>query len=161
MRLVRRLLIIMAVMAALFGSVQATALAAPTPAAASAQARVSTVATASSVRPDTSSGCGYSSGNHAMVCLKIVGGGLYVDDMSVEMDNISAADTDYFAAITGPNSFQRIGPVVYLKEFQSYTKTFTIDADVSAGTYTATLFQWNPDVEEWFAIASARAVVVA
>jgi hypothetical protein len=117
MRLVRRLLIVMAVMATLFGPVQATALAAQAHTAVSAQTRVSAVAAAPSAVPATSSGCGYSGGNTAMVCLEIVGGRLYVDDMSVEMDNISAADTDYFAAITGPNSFQEVGPVVYLNKF--------------------------------------------
>lgn len=156
MKLSAKVLVATGVMAAALGSAQATALAAPAHAAVTAQVTASTPA---AVSPDTAHECGYSTGGEAEICIEIVGSGLYVDDMSAEMYNINSSSADYFAAITGPDNFQNIGPVVFMNPGEHYTKTWIVDKDLPAGTYTATLFEWNSYVEEWFAIASTQATV--
>jgi hypothetical protein len=160
MRLIRKLVVVTAVMAAAFCSTQATALAAPAHAANTAQVQVRVSPAIPRITPLTDDRCNYSAGNDSQICLEIVGGGLYVDEMNVGIANINAGnDVSYFAAIVGPGGFNRATQPVELDEFQGITFTFPIDADLPAGTYTAVLYEWNSDAGEWIQIAATSCPV--
>jgi hypothetical protein len=159
MRLLRKLLAVTAVMTAAFCSVQANALAAP--AAHAAQGRASAAGVTPGVMPLTDSRCNYGSGNTTQVCIEIVGGGLYVDDMSIELDVISGqSGTTYRGVIEGPGGFYRATSSEVINSFQAKTTVFTVDAYVSAGTYTAYMEEWLPaPYDIWVTICETSAPV--
>jgi hypothetical protein len=155
MRLPRRLLLATTAMVAAFGLTQTTAMAGTAQAASPARAQVLIRSADHRISPLTDSRCNYSASNIFQICLEIVGGGLYVDEMEVGLANISGGNNvDLFGAVTGPGGFSLQTSPVSVDTFQGITFTFPINAYLPAGTYSAVLFEWESGTGQWVHIAT-------